>query len=155
MVEAKGRYTLAPAAAVALRMAYPKDYAAQRGDEAFMAAYEGFEKINVAVKDVIAEWQTMEVGGQQIPNDHSDEAHDEAIIHKIGDLHDRAEPILRGLTAGLPRLGRYGTALTEALEKAEDGAVEWVSDAKIESYHTVWFELHEDLLRVVGREREE
>jgi hypothetical protein len=42
-----------------------------------------------------------------------------------------------------------------ALEKAEDGATEWVSDAKIESYHTLWFELHEDLLRLMRREREE
>ena len=45
--------------------------------------------------------------------------------------------------------------LLVALERAEDGAVEWVSDAKIASYHTVWFELHEDLLRMLGREREE
>ena len=47
--------------------------------------------------------------------------------------------------------GKLGTAL----EKAEDGAIEWVSDAKIESYHTLWFELHEDLLRLMRREREE
>ena len=45
--------------------------------------------------------------------------------------------------------------LGAALEKAEDGAIEWVSDAKIESYHTLWFELHEDLLRLMRREREE
>ena len=32
------------------------------------------------------------------------------------------------------------------------GLGEW---AKIDSYHTVWFELHEDLLRMLGREREE
>ena len=44
---------------------------------------------------------------------------------------------------------------TMRLEKAEDGKVEWVSDARIESYHTVWFELHEDLLRLLGRQREE
>jgi len=25
----------------------------------------------------------------------------------------------------------------------------------VDSYHTVWFELHEDLLRILGREREE
>jgi hypothetical protein len=34
-------------------------------------------------------------------------------------------------------------------------AIEWISDAKIESYHTLWFELHEDLLRLMRREREE
>jgi hypothetical protein len=30
-----------------------------------------------------------------------------------------------------------------------------VSDARTPSYHTVWFELHEDLLRVLDRERDE
>ncbi|NQV20995.1 MAG: hypothetical protein HQ511_06225, partial [Rhodospirillales bacterium] len=45
--------------------------------------------------------------------------------------------------------------LLAALEKAEDGETEFVSGAKVDSYHTVWFELHEDLLRILGREREE
>ena len=40
----------------------------------------------------------------------------------------------------------YRDKLTKALEKAEDGAIDWVSDARIESYHTQWFELHEDLI---------
>ena len=38
---------------------------------------------------------------------------------------------------------------------AEDGEHEWVSDVRRDSYHTVWFELHEELLRIMGREREE
>jgi hypothetical protein len=54
-----------------------------------------------------------------------------------------------------PRLSWYARKLSAALERAEDGAHEWVSDAKIESYHTVWFEMHEDLLRLLGRERSE
>ncbi len=49
----------------------------------------------------------------------------------------------------------YREKLEAALEKAEKGAIAWVSDAKIESYHTVWFELHEDLLRLMRRERSE
>ena len=28
-------------------------------------------------------------------------------------------------------------------------------DAMIESYHTVWFEMHEDLLRLLARVRDE
>jgi hypothetical protein len=30
-----------------------------------------------------------------------------------------------------------------------------VSSPKIESYHTLWFELHEDLLRLLGKRRSE
>ena len=49
----------------------------------------------------------------------------------------------------------YPLDLFLALERAEDGAIEWVSDAKIESYHTLWFALHEDLLCMLGRARQE
>jgi hypothetical protein len=53
------------------------------------------------------------------------------------------------------RFSYYRTHLEAALEKAEDGAIEWVSDARLPSYHTVWFELHEDLLRLLGRKRQD
>ena len=47
------------------------------------------------------------------------------------------------------------TRLDEAYDKVLAGEHDWVSGARIDSYHTVWFELHEDLLRMLGREREE
>ena len=34
------------------------------------------------------------------------------------------------------------------------GEIDYVSGVKVGSYHTVWFELHEDLLRLLGRSRE-
>jgi hypothetical protein len=70
-------------------------------------------------------------------------------------LHERAETVLDQLAGALPRVRIYRDKLLAALEKAEDGTIAWISDAKIESYHTLWFELHEDLLRLMGREREE
>lgn len=88
-----------------------------------------------------------------MPNDHSDEDHDARIIDKLGDLHERFEPVLVRLVAGLPRLAVWGDLLTAALEKSEDGNIAWVSDARSMSYHTAWFEMHEDLIRVLGRER--
>jgi hypothetical protein len=77
------------------------------------------------------------------------------IIDKIGNLHERYQPVLEIMISSLPRLAFYRDKLIEALEKAEDGEVQWVSDARIESYHTIWFEMHEDLLRVLGHAREE
>jgi hypothetical protein len=59
------------------------------------------------------------------------------------------------LVAGAPRLRVYQDKLMAALESAEAGDVAAVSDARTDSYHTVWFELHEDLLRLMGRQREE
>ncbi len=154
-IEAQGKFLLAPAARMSLDSEYSRIYAGLRGDAAFVAAYETFEHVNNALKSLITDWQTMEVGGERIANDHSDSAYDERIIDRLGELHERADGFFKGLITGLPRLKIYQDKLLAALEKAEDGAVEWVSDARIESYHTVWFELHEDLLRVLGRQRSE
>lgn len=147
------KYMLQPAAQISLRNAYSRDYARERDDADLQAAYDDFERVNEQLKALITEWQTLEIGGKSMPNDHSDKEHDDRIIDRLGDLHERAEPILDRFAAGLPRLAVWKDLLLAALEKAEDGDVAWVSDAKIMSYHTAWFEMHEDLIRVLGRER--
>ena len=159
---AKGRaarageaYSLTPVARVALDGAYSRLFAAQRGDEAFVAAYERFEAINRDLKALMTAWQTIEIDGESVLNDHANKDYDDRLIDRLGALHERAVAILQQLSAGLPRLAIYARKLESALERAEDGAIEWVSGARIESYHTVWFELHEDLLRILGRTRQE
>jgi hypothetical protein len=154
-VEVKGAYSLAPLARVALQASYDCHFTELRADAAFTAAYHGFERINPDLKGVITDWQTMEVRGEQRANDHSDEDYDNKVIDRLSALHERAEPVFSGLARGLPRLAIYGGKLEAALDKAEDGGIEWVSDIHRESYHTVWFELHEELLRIMGTEREE
>lgn len=154
-VEAKGAYALTPLAGVALQARYARHFQHLRSDEGFVAAYEGFERINRTLKQIITDWQTLDVGGAKVANDHSDKAHDAAVIDRLGGLHEQAEGILGRLAAKLPRLKYYADKLLAALEAAEDGESEWVSDIRRDSYHTVWFELHEELLRIMGREREE
>ncbi|WP_066557527.1 hypothetical protein [Croceicoccus bisphenolivorans] len=149
------RYMVAPLTDVTLRARYPLVFGALREDSAFVQPYEAFERVNVTLKQVITDWQTMTVGGKAVANDHSDEDYDADVIDRLGAVHEQVEPILTRLAARLPRLKVYSDKLLEALEKAEDGDHEWVSDIRRESYHTVWFELHEDLLRIMGREREE
>jgi hypothetical protein len=155
VARAGGKFVLTAPAQVALRSEYSRVYAEQRSSAAMNAAYDDFEKVNVLLKQLITDWQTMDVGGEKLQNDHSNKDRDEKIIDRLGDLHERSEPILKRMAASLTRLGIYLNMLTAALEKAEDGAIEWVSDARIASYHTVWFEMHEDLLRALGRERVE
>ena len=154
-VEVQGKYALTPPARMALESDYSRLYADLRANPQFKAGYDGFERINGALKQLITDWQTVTVGGERIPNDHGDKDYDRKIIDRLGDLHERAETVLDQIAGALPRIRIYREKLLVALEKAEDGAIAWVSDAKIESYHTLWFELHEDLLRLMGRAREE
>lgn len=156
VLETGGRYVLSPAGQMILAAEYSRFCSALRAHEAFVAAAtERFERINNELKQLITDWQTLELGGKRVPNDHSDQAYDRRIIDRLGDLHERFEPILRALVAAEPRLAVYARKLGEALEQAEEGNASAVSDARSESYHTVWFELHEDLLRLTGRQRAE
>jgi hypothetical protein len=155
VAEASGKYLLTPAARMALDSDYSRLYADVRVHPDFKAGYEGFERLNGALKQLITDWQTLPVGGARVPNDHSNKDYDANIIDRLGELHERAELVLKRLAGVVPRFQIYDEKLRAALGRSEDGAIQWVSDAKIESYHTLWFELHEDLLRLMGREREE
>jgi hypothetical protein len=155
VAEANGKYLLTPAARMALDSDYSRLYADVRVHPDFKAGYEGFERLNGALKQLITDWQTLPVGGARVPNDHSNKDYDANIIDRLGELHERAELVLKRLAGVVPRFQIYDEKLRAALGRSEDGAIQWVSDAKIESYHTLWFELHEDLLRLMGREREE
>lgn len=155
LIETDGRYLLSPAGRLILDGEYSRYCGELRADTRFTAGYTRFELVNRELKQLITDWQTIEVGGQRVANDHTNEEYDARLLDRLGDLHERFTPILNGLVARVPRLAAYATKLEAALTRAEEGEIAWVSDAKIESYHTVWFELHEDLLRLLGRVRDE
>jgi hypothetical protein len=154
-IETQGKYTLSPLAQIALAGDYSRRFAELRGSQVFAAAYESFERINVELKTLITRWQTVETAGARVANDHSNRDYDTQILDRLGQVHERAEVLLARLESVLPRFSYYRTRLLEALERAEGGKIEWVSSPKIESYHTLWFELHEDLLRLLGKRRSE
>jgi hypothetical protein len=154
-VEAKGRYLLTPAARMVLDSDYSFMYEGLRANPVFQAGYAGFERLNVVLKLLITEWQTISVNGERVPNSHDDKEYDARMLDRLGDLHERAEVVLDQLASALARMRIYREKLSLALTRAEDGEIAWVSDARIESYHTLWFELHEDLLRLMRRERDE
>ena len=58
-------------------------------------------------------------------------------------------------TAGqlLARFGSYPDRFSTALAKVQDGETDWFTKPVIDSYHTVWFELHENFLASLGIER--
>ena len=155
VIDVGGKFAVSPAARLSLHANYSRFYGALRNDKAFRDAHLDYEKINHDLKSLITDWQTMKVAGKLVPNDHSDEAYDDKILSRLSKLHEHAKRILAALAQSLPRMKVYSEKLEEALDKAESGDLAWVSDAKTDSYHTVWFELHEDLLCLLGEQRKE
>ena len=86
-------------------------------------------------------------------NDHGDGAYDAGIIDRLHDLHGKVEPIISDLEAILDRYCGYRARLEASLNKLRRGESEWFTKPLIDSYHTVWFQLHEDLLNTLGIER--
>src|SRR5690606_27907548 len=104
---------------------------------------------NAELRAICTDWQ---VRGDAL-NDHTDHDHDERVIRRLVGLHRRARAVCRDLDAHLSRFGRYEGRLATARDKVLDGDGGWFTQPLIDSYHTVWFELHEDLLATLGIDR--
>lgn len=152
---AKGTYLPTPVGRARVEAGYPEAYAQVRADPSVLATADRFERVNRRLLDVLTRWQSVPRAGTTVPNDHSDPAYDTAILDELGDLHDRVEPILAALANAVPRLKVYADRLTAAYDRALAGEHDFVSGVRVDSYHTVWHELHEDLLRILGRSRQE
>jgi pyruvate,orthophosphate dikinase len=107
------------------------------------------------MKDIMTRWQMRDVDGKPALNDHSDEAHDAAVFADFEALHKDSTGWLAGLAEGLPRLLLYRDRLQRAAERVAAGETAYLASPRIDSFHNVWFELHEDLIRLAGRTREE
>jgi hypothetical protein len=118
-------------------------------------AYERFLGLNGELLSVCTDWQVVVVDGHESVNDHADAAHDAAVLDRFGSLHAASAPITTDLATALVRFGSYGGRLDAAHAKVVAGDTDWLTRPMIDSYHTVWFELHEDLLATLGRRRSE
>ncbi len=121
-----------------------------RDNEGLKDCYDVFLSINNRVLKVSSDWQ-MRDGA---PNDHSDTIYDEEVIDRLAELNDRVRSCMRKMGACAPRLAPYGARLDSCLERVQAGDKSAFTAPLAESYHTVWFELHQDLLLTLGLERE-
>jgi hypothetical protein len=117
------------------------------------AAYGRFRRLNPRVLGVCSRWQVRERGGPPVPNDHADPAYDRAVVRELTAVHADAAPVCDRLGGALDRYRHYGARLRHAVERVRAGDTDWFTKPAIPSYHTVWFELHEDLLATLGLDR--
>jgi len=118
---------------------------------AMTAVYDQFRSVNTDFKSLVTDWQLK--SGQ--PNAHDDADYDAAVVGRLNDLHGRVSPIIEAAGAQLPRLNAYSVKLQTALDSVNAGETAWLTKPLIDSYHTVWFELHEELILAVGLTREQ
>ena len=114
--------------------------------------FDAFLPINRRLRDVCSAWQTRADGS---PNDHSDAGYDDSVRDRLDEVHSSIGPVLRRLAAAEPRLAGYRPRLQEALDRFDDGESSWLASPLMDSYHTVWMHLHQELILMLGLTRAE
>jgi hypothetical protein len=120
--------------------AYDERYADLRTSQDVITWYDRFEVLNAQFLKTLSAWQTS--------------GSDDAALEKVLRLVDRQVKALTSFVGFVPRYQRYVDRFEAATEKVEAGQTEWVTSLTHDSIHNAWFELHEDILTVLGRPRD-
>ena len=114
-----------------------------------------FHVLDGRMKALVTAWQVRDVAGEQVLNDHSDAAYDSQIMADLAALHADTAAWLAPLAASQRPYFVYLARLGRALDLVRGGDQRYVASPRVDSYHSVWFELHEDLIRLSGKKRAE
>ena len=113
---------------------------------------DDFLALNGTMLAVCTRWQVKDADAQEF-NDHADPEYDAAVMAELAELDAGVQPICAALSGALDRFEIYAPRFDYALDKLQNGEIDWFTKPVMESYHTVWFELHEDLLATLGIDR--
>ncbi len=135
--------------------------AAELGDRAAQVrgVHETFVPLNAGFQGAMTRWQLRPLPGDQLAtNDHADHRWDDRVLADLRSCVLRVVPLCQELAAGIARMSGYDQRLHDALARAEAGQRSAVDGLRGQSrggdsLHTVWFELHEDLLSTLGLAR--
>jgi pyruvate,orthophosphate dikinase len=145
-----GAYRLAETGSARVAAVRAAEQAAWGIDRA-CAALDAFVAIDHRVKAAVTAWQVRDEAGTL--NDHGDAAYDREVLDRLATVHADAMAWLDQRSAAPPRLATYGIRLSRALDAALGGDGRFVASPRVDSYHGIWFELHEDLIALAGRTR--
>jgi hypothetical protein len=113
-----------------------------------------FEPLNARFLEAATRWQVRPLPGQPMAsNDHADHRWDDRVLEALGSVGGHLAPLEAELADELARFGGYAQRYQDAVLRAIRGERRWVDGVGIDSCHTVWMQLHEDLLATLGRER--
>ena len=124
--------------------------------DAVDGAYRQFLELNPKLLRLCTDWQLLPTVDNKTPpelNRHEDADYDAEVLDRLRKVDSAVQPICDGLAHALARFGNYGRRLAAARARVEAGENDWMTKPMIDSYHSVWFELHEDFLATLGIER--
>lgn len=119
---------------------------AQLDLDAVKALYERFLAVNQPTKSKCSEWQNLA----------DDDAEGRFMIAvDLQDILERVSTTIIRTSEHVPRFAHYPPRMETALAKVLEGQSEFLTSPRVESFHNVWMECHEDYLLTLGISREE
>lgn len=127
-------------------------YSDIRGTDATESAMAEFERLNERFRREVSRWQVLREAALSVSDDHGRGTYDSGPTEQLSELVEA----LRALTASGPlaEAKAFAERLAQAVLRARDDA-RYVADPQLDSIHTIWFQMHEWLLLILGRERSE
>ncbi|ONI69671.1 transcriptional regulator [Kribbella sp. ALI-6-A] len=123
------------------------------GDAVLREVYQEFLPLNARLQQACTDWQLRPSEDDPMAfNDHTDAAWDARVVKTLTALSVRLDELVTRLSGVLERLGGYDERFATALGRVPRDNT-WVDGSGKDSCHTVWFELHEDLIATLAVER--
>lgn len=119
---------------------YQEVYADLRSDTVLSDWYQSFESLNKRFVVDVTEWQ--ETDG----SDRSEQ--------RVLQTAERLAKDIGRLVPIIPRYSGYVGRMERSMDRVDAGERDYVCNPTIDSVHNIWFEFHEDILTVLGRERD-
>jgi hypothetical protein len=128
---------------------------AKSGSGAEVAAvHKDFLPLNDQLQRASTDWQLRPTAADPLAaNGHDDPDWDGRVLDDLSRLDRDLGPLVERLSSRLARFAGYDDRFGAALARVRAGDASWVTRVRDDSCHTVWMELHEDLLATLGLER--
>jgi hypothetical protein len=131
-----------------------RELAATNSNSSIHRAYLTFLPHNDRLLRACTDWQLRPAGADPLAvNDHTDKEWDQRVLTTLSTLSQQLRTICHELGQRLARFQGYDDRFTAALARVEQGELTWVARPRVDSCHTVWMELHEDLIATLGIRR--
>lgn len=128
-------------------------------EEIVREVHAAFVPLNARFQESVTRWQIRPLPGDPLAaNDHTDHRWDDRVLVDLRSVVAQTLPLCRRVSERLARFAGYDERLASAMGRADSGELSAIDGLRgnsrgRDSIHTVWFELHEDLIATLGISR--
>ncbi len=147
-------WSLTPAGRAENERRLAAELAAAAARPVVAAAYQTFLPLNLRLTRAVTDWQIRPTRPEPMSaNDHADFAWDQRVLRSLTTIGGEIRLVVGPVALLLARFSGYADRYADALLHVEHGQGRWLDAPDRDSVHTVWMQLHEDLVATLGIER--